>query len=215
MSDPAIFSITLLRHGESLGNAANELQGHTDIPLSEQGCQQVARLARYWRSENVSFDHIISSPLHRAQHTAHIIAEALGLPVETNPLWIERCFGALEGKTMQEMRNQKPAGPIFDPFSPFAETGDSVMEVYTRACQAVQDLLRMAPGRYLVVSHGAFLNMILYAILGMDPQKYNAMGPRFVIDNAAYTLLSYDPGQVLWRMYGYNLRAPVCKETPL
>ena len=85
------------------------------------------------------------------------------------------------------------------------------MDTYQRAVQAVQELLRREKGRYLVVSHGAFLNMVLYNIFGLDPQKFT-IGPRFIIENAAYTRLAFEPETGLWRVHGYNWQAPTQPE---
>lgn len=203
-----MFDLTLLRHGESLGNANRQIQGHLDAPLSKQGEEQARSLARYWQSRKTTFDRVISSPLVRAQTTARIIAETLGLQVKLNPLWMERSFGQWEGQPFDELRKQENFSKIFHPYIPPGETGESLMDTYQRAVQAVQELLRQEAGRYLVVSHGAFLNMALYNIFGIDPQKFTT-GPRFIIENTAFTHLTYEPETSLWRVLGFNLQAPI------
>ena len=44
-ANPPVFHITLVRHGESVGNVENRLQGLSDFPLSETGRAQ-ARASR-------------------------------------------------------------------------------------------------------------------------------------------------------------------------
>jgi broad specificity phosphatase PhoE len=63
-------TITFLRHGESEGNLSGVIQGQSDYPLTQAGIEQANRLAVYWKSEAVSFNRIISSPLLRASETA-------------------------------------------------------------------------------------------------------------------------------------------------
>lgn len=203
----AMFDIILLRHGESLGNANRQIQGHFDTPLSEVGAKQAYVLADYWHGRQLSFDRVISSPLIRAKTTAEIIANNLGLMVEENILWMERGFGSWEGQSFEELQKQALLTQIFHPYIRPGESGESLMDTYQRAVKAVQELLNQVEGHYLVVSHGAFLNMVIYHILGIDPQKFS-IGPRFIIKNAAYTHVVYDPASGLWRVLGYNLQAP-------
>ena len=82
-----IFQVTLLRHGESVGNAESRWQGQADYPLTERGRSQAHALAQRWKRERMKFDYIISSPLSRARETAEIIASKLGYVVELEPLW--------------------------------------------------------------------------------------------------------------------------------
>ena len=60
---PQPFHITLLRHGESMGNAESRWQGQSDFPLTDTGRAQARALAERWKKENVKFDFLISSPL--------------------------------------------------------------------------------------------------------------------------------------------------------
>lgn len=64
---PKLFFITLLRHGESVGNAESRWQGQADFPLTDRGREQARALAARWKRENAQFDHVISSPLSRAR----------------------------------------------------------------------------------------------------------------------------------------------------
>ena len=78
----AIYQVTLLRHGESIGNFEGRHQGQADFPLTERGRQQVNALVNRWIAEKKPFDLVISSPLARARETAEIIASSLGVPLE-------------------------------------------------------------------------------------------------------------------------------------
>src|SRR5512135_2406685 len=108
-SPQSTYHITLLRHGESTGNAEGRLQGQADYPLSPTGRGQAAVLARRWLAEGVRFDRIISSPLLRARQTAEIIAAALdSLPIVFNDDWLERDYGLLTGLEASEARHRYP-----------------------------------------------------------------------------------------------------------
>ena len=80
---PQPFYITLLRHGESVGNAESRWQGQSDFPLTDKGRAQARMLAERWQRENVKFDFLVTSPLTRARETAEIIASALNVGKKT------------------------------------------------------------------------------------------------------------------------------------
>ena len=81
ISKPKFFNITLLRHGESVGNAESRWQGQAEFPLTDRGRSQALALAERWKNEKMKFDFVISSPLSRARETAEIIAAKLGLMI--------------------------------------------------------------------------------------------------------------------------------------
>jgi len=197
------FQITLLRHGESVGNASGYYQGHADFPLTERGESQIHALSDRWLAEGTSFDQVISSPLSRARQTAEVIAKRLSLPLETDPEWMERDAGKYSGLRPEDAFQVFPPPEFIHPYLPFGETGESRWELYLRAGRVVQALMRRPPGRYLVVSHGGILNMVMYAILGIAPQA-NSQGPHFRFKNSAFAILTYHPEQHLWRVETLN-----------
>jgi broad specificity phosphatase PhoE len=201
----SIFEITLLRHGESTGNAGGIYQGQMDFDLTERGAAQVQALAERWQRLGRSFDRILSSPLRRARQTAEIISQALDLPVEYDPIWMERDHGKLSGLTLEEGEVRYPRPAFTNPYNSVADNGESLWELYLRAGQAVQKLVNRPVGRYLIVSHGAFLNMFMYAVLGIVPQA-NFSGVRFRFTNTSVAELRYDPGQHVWLLESINDR---------
>lgn len=200
MTQQSLFHITLLRHGESVGNAENRLQGHADFPLSEAGREQARKLAAHWQSQGVKFDCTIASPLSRALETAQIISQALGIPnFETDPLWMERDMGLRSGMTLDEIHARYPEPDFLNPYESWSEQGESEWELYLRAGQALHKLLQRPPARYLVVSHGAILNKVFYSILGITPQP-NLQGARFRLGNTSFSTFLYDPRSHQWRV---------------
>lgn len=194
---------TLLRHGESTGNVEGRIQGHIDFPLSERGRDQVLSLVHRWQEETVQFDLIITSTLRRARETAQIIGNGMGLPVEENPGWVERYFGTLEGELIEEAVANNPELDFFQPYIRLGGQGESQIDLYIRALKAVQDLIHRPPGSYLVVSHGAMMNKVLYVILGITPQgNYNS--PIFPFGNTAYISLGFRAETRQWLFYEYS-----------
>jgi broad specificity phosphatase PhoE len=194
--------ITLLRHGESQGNLSGVLQGQSDHPLTSSGIQQAQKLASIWKSDNTHFDRIISSPLRRTSQTSEIIAASLEVPLEFDPLWKERNFGRLQDMKLDEINKLDPPLDFFHPYEPIGGTGESQLDLYNRACQALQDILRRPDGAYLIVSHGGILNKALFVIMGITPQAHHN-SPIFHFGNTAYAQFSYNLSSHQWAMLGF------------
>ncbi|MCX8061229.1 MAG: histidine phosphatase family protein [Anaerolineales bacterium] len=191
------YQFYFLRHGESTGNANGYHQGQYDFPLSEKGVQQAQRLASLWKEKRIQFDQIISSPLSRARQTAEIIAQTLLIPLELDPIWMERDAGLLSGLHPEQAQNLYPRPDFMSLYDKIGKTGESQWELFLRAGKAVETLIRRQPGRYLVVSHGGILNMVLYATLGIFPQP-NFYGAQFLFTNTGYALLHFYPQTHNW-----------------
>lgn len=199
------YFITLLRHGESIGNFENRYQGQSDFPLTNTGIAQVRALAQRWLESGVRFDTIITSPLSRAKQSASIIAETLNMSYEEDPIWMERNNGILAGMKSSEADDILPRPDFITPYHQIGSTGESQWQLFSRAANAVQNLILRQPGSYLVVSHGAILNMVLYAILGIAPQA-NFQGARFRFQNAAFAQATYDRDNHIWLLERINDR---------
>ncbi len=193
----SLYFLTLVRHGESVGNAEDRHQGQMDFPLTPRGRAQAQALAQRWRREGRRYQALIASPLRRALETARILGAALGLPVETDPLWMERNNGLLAGLRWEEARAQHPPPEVLHLYEPVGRQGESIWDLYLRAGEAVRRLMQRPPGRYLVVSHGGLLQMVLYTLFGIAPQP-NFHGPRFVFRNTGYMDLRFDPQRGRW-----------------
>lgn len=200
------YHFTLLRHGESTGNASGIFQGQTDMPLTDTGRAQAHALASAWQASGVSFDRIISSPLARARQTAEIISAGLHIPVDLDPDLMERNGGLRQGLTRHQADARFPQPPFVNPYQPVAPGAESEWVLFLRAGRVVQNLVERPLGRYLVVSHGGILNRILYAMLGIMPQA-NFAGPRFLFENTAYAVLTYEPGAHHWTLHKINERS--------
>jgi len=74
--------IYLLRHGETDWYKEGRLQGHTDIPLNQNGIMQINLAGDYLVLINEIIDVVISSPLMRAVKSAEIISMKVGYQPE-------------------------------------------------------------------------------------------------------------------------------------
>lgn len=200
-----VYHFVFMRHGESIGNAQSRWQGQSDYELTEKGRAQARALAARWKSEGVKFDLIITSPLVRAKETAEIIASAVGVPVEYDPILLERHIGEIEGMTAEEVR-KRPQPPYVTPYDPIGGEGEGDWALFLRAGQALHELLRRPAGSYLIVSHGGLLNQLMHAIVGIAPHV-DPSGVRFRFDNTAFARAIYYPYQHRWAIEALNDRA--------
>ena len=197
------YTLMLLRHGESVGNAEGYYQGQYDFPLTERGRAQTRKLVSRWQADGTQFDQVIASPLVRARETAEMIAEALDVPIQFDLDWKERDNGVLAGVKREIADQRYPKPDFFNPYENFGETGEGNFELFLRAGRAVQRILQMLPARYLIVSHGGILNQALNVMMGITPQA-NGQGIQFRFGNTAISTLQYEPESHRWVVLGIN-----------
>jgi broad specificity phosphatase PhoE len=99
-------NILLVRHGESVWNKEQRIQGRKDPGLSEKGRRQASALARRLKKEDIEV--IYTSGLKRCVQTAGIIAKATGTAVEIYPGIEEIILGDWQGKTVEEVKEIYP-----------------------------------------------------------------------------------------------------------
>ena len=203
--DKPVYHFVFLRHGESIGNAQSRWQGQSDYALTERGRTQARALAERWKSEGVKFDRIIASPLSRAKETAEIIASALDVKLEFDPIWLERHIGEMEGLTAEEVR-KRPQPPYITPYDSIGGEGEGDWALFLRAGQSLHNLLRRPAASYLIVSHGGLLNQLMNAIIGIAPHV-DPSGVRFRFENTAFARVIYYPHQHRWAIDAINDRA--------
>ncbi len=190
-------SLVLLRHGRSLADDEEVHEGRYDSPLSDAGREQARQRAEEWRARGVRFDRVIASPLLRAKETAEIIADALGLAVETSDDWLELDNGPLAGVSYSEAAQQFALTSFEHPFAPYAGVGESQWEATARAARALAELVRRGPGLTLVVAHGGIINAAMRVAVGA-PTSPRGQGVRFAFGDLGFATLSYEPEQALW-----------------
>lgn len=156
--------IGLIRHGLTDWNALGRIQGHSDIPLNDEGRRQAGLLAErlVTESESVQWDFIVASELSRAQETAQIIADRLHIPLlEPDQRLKERAFGQVEGLTWQE--REEKWGADWE----ILELGqEKVEDIQARGLEFLNHTIEQYPEQnILVVSHGGFLSQLFTLLL--------------------------------------------------
>jgi len=98
--------MVLLRHGQSVWNAANKFTGWTDVDLSEIGEEEAKNAGK--ELADIAFDIVYTSDLKRAQRTAKIAMSHNTASGETPTIcdWRlnERHYGDLQGLDKDETR---------------------------------------------------------------------------------------------------------------
>ena len=107
--------LILVRHGQSVWNAANRFTGWTDVDLSEKGVEEADEAGL--QLADIRFDVVHTSDLIRAQRTAEIIMghnQASGDDVPTRYDWRlnERHYGALQGLNKAETAEKHGAAQV-------------------------------------------------------------------------------------------------------
>ncbi|NUR56381.1 MAG: 2,3-diphosphoglycerate-dependent phosphoglycerate mutase [Acidobacteria bacterium] len=100
-----MYTVVLLRHGESAWNKENRFTGWTDVDLSEKGREEAREAGRLLREGGYSFDIACTSVLKRAIRTLWITLDVMDLmwiPVVKNWRLNERHYGALQGLNKAE-----------------------------------------------------------------------------------------------------------------
>lgn len=96
-------TLYLVRHGETVDNARQILQGQTQGELTDKGVRQAEAVRD--KMAGVRIDVFMSSDLKRATDTCRIIAGPHGMGVETTPLLRERDWGSLTGRHIPGLKD--------------------------------------------------------------------------------------------------------------
>ena len=162
--------VYVVRHGATDWNQSGRIQGHIDIPLNETGRVQ-ARLVSL-RLATFKATALFSSDLLRAYETAQIIGQATGLEVTQNPGLREINFGAWQGLSSLQIRERDPevyAARRANPYDVAPAGAETWRHFYTRAVQAVHEILAMIEAeRLIVVTHGGVCTALGLRALGFD-----------------------------------------------
>ncbi len=151
-------TIFLVRHGETVDNARQIMQGQTQGELNEKGREQARQVAERLAEEQV--DAVVASDLHRAIQTAEYIAAQHGLSVTTTPLLRERDWGSFTGCFIPDLKGRVWPDDI-----------ESEEALLFRARAFLLYILATYPGKRVVaVGHG-IMNKAILAVYARCPMR--------------------------------------------
>jgi broad specificity phosphatase PhoE len=162
-------SVYLMRHGEVENGGEKRYNGHIDIDVTEQGVEQMRRLAD--RLAGTAIAAVYSSDLKRSVKGAEIISRKLGLPSTPLRELRERSVGAWEGLTAEEIRTRYPEefrAWRADLLSYRPPEGECLLDVQTRVLPVYKRLVSSHPGQAIaMLLHGGVNRVILADALGL------------------------------------------------
>ncbi len=171
--------LILIRHGQSVWNAANRFTGWTDVDLSEKGILEAEQAGRDLSAMRIDVVH--TSDLVRAQRTAEIIIGhnecSEGVEIRRDWRLNERNYGSLQGLNKEQTAEKHGAEQVhlwrrsFDVPPPEGEslemTANRTIPYFDK--EIVPDLQK---GRNVLVSaHGNSLRSIVMHIEQISPDE--------------------------------------------
>lgn len=182
-------TIYLTRHGETLFNLTEKVQGWSDTPLTDNGEEVAADLGKGLKKEKVSFSAAYASDLKSAVDTAQLVLDnndQKTLEITQMKGLREASYGSFEGDfipessvKLAEKRGfktseafEKAAGKMYwnqlaDTYKELDTVGiaENSAEVSQRMIEAIEkiakDQKKAGGGNVLVVSHGMAINVML------------------------------------------------------
>lgn len=155
--------IWLIRHGETEWSRSGRHTGRTDVPLTEPGAREAAAIRR--RLGDRRFSLVLSSPLIRAWETCRLAGYG-DVAVKTDDL-LEWDYGAYEGRTAAEIREELPGWSIWTDGVPGGETAEQGAIRPRR----VIDWAAQATGDVALFAHGHVLRILAASRVGLAPRE--------------------------------------------
>ena len=186
--------LLLIRHGQSVGNLEERIQGQAEFPLTKKGRDQANALAKRLQKQDWSISAVYASDQRRAAETAGILSSVLGTPLHLDARLREYDFGELNGIVFREVETRYPdiwyAWHNSNEWAPFpgAEGNEAF---HARLSASLTEILeRHGESECVaVVSHGGSLGMILADMLGIDVHRPTP----FFFGNASLSIVQVTP----------------------
>ena len=157
-----------------------------------RGGAQPARHRRFTRAGGSPVRAVVTSPMLRAQRTATVVADRLGLDVGVDEGWAEMRFGAWEGLTYAEIMRRDPQalGAWWGDATVAPPDGESFDALALRVRAARERAVAAHPGESVaVLSHGGPVRVLVRDALEGGP----AVLWRLRVAPCALTVIRYWP----------------------
>ncbi|MDE1770571.1 MAG: histidine phosphatase family protein [Thaumarchaeota archaeon] len=177
-----------LRHGQAKNNVDRILAGRTrGFPLTQVGIHQAEKIGDFLKPFDIS--KIYCSPIERAEHTAKIVANKVGLSCNIDERLTEIDMGTFTGMHYDEMFEKH--GNVFLKFyqgHPIVE--ENGIETFTNVKKRVLDMVDHCSKKHneetiLLVTHMDPIKSMISTILQPKPESLYEM----IIRNASLTIL--------------------------
>jgi broad specificity phosphatase PhoE len=189
-----VVEVVLVRHGETEWSRDRKHTSRTDIALTAEGRRQAEVLGDALRGRR--FAAVWTSSRVRATETCRLAG--FGEVAVVRDELREWDYGAYEGRTTVEIRDERPGWTLWRDGVPGGETAE---EVGARADRFVGEL-RQLDGDAAVFSHGHFLRVLTARWLGLDPGD----GRLFALDTGTIGVLGYEREIAVLRLWNQTPR---------
>lgn len=159
-------TVLLIRHGETAWNRGKIFRGLYDIPLNENGRIQAGLVARALVSRRI--DAAYSSPLSRARETAQIVLDPHGIEAVVHEGLKDFNYGkwtGLEDGVVARKWPEEYTCWTATPHEIRPPEGDMLQEVFDRAFNTVEEIVRKHAGQTIAIFAHRVVNKLL--VLGM------------------------------------------------
>jgi broad specificity phosphatase PhoE len=214
--------ITLVRHGESMGNLADSRARQeeadrldlddrdADVQLSPTGRDQARALAHWLDSDEGRADWpdaVVTSPFRRAADTAEVAVARSGITVVQDERLRERDLGLFDGLTGQGIRARYPEeaerrkrlGKFY--YQP--PSGESWCDVVLRVRSLAHDLDHSFAGAHLwLVTHQAVIMSFRYVLEDLSEQTLLDTDLNAALPNASLTVYENVDGAFVLQRFG-------------
>lgn len=176
----------MMRHGQTLFNELNRIQGWCDSPLTELGIRQAEGARNYFEENDVTFDHAYSSTAERCCDTLEIVTN-YAMPYKRLKGLKEMNFGKFEGQS----ETLNPPHEVFETF--FLDFGgESREDVRKRLMETNLEIMSEENETVLVVSHaGACLHFLSQIV----SEERVALEKKLGFKNCVILKYSYEDGK--------------------
>ncbi len=200
-------NIFIVRHGESVWNKEQRVQGRQDPGLSAKGMRQARAAAKRLKGEGIKV--VYSSDLKRASQTAQIIAKASKARFVPEPCLEEMILGAWQGKTIDEVRRLFPrsyAAWKRAPSKARIPGWEGVPRFNARVRKAFKSIIEDNPDSDVcVVTHWGVIAAFFSMVMKMD---FDGFFKKVRIDNCGINKVSFRKGEAIIQCINDTLHLP-------
>ncbi len=176
--------LIMVRHGETDWNLRKKIQGSNDIELNKTGIMQANELGTAILESEYKIAKVFTSKQKRAERTAQIVSEKIGVDYLVMEGLEEMSLGLWEGLNWTEVENHYPVEyEKWRANRRYIRTpqGESYQDLLDRLLPAMEEIVSGEEGDILVVSHSAVI-MCLLAYLKETP--FEKMVRDYPVNNA-------------------------------
>jgi len=201
-------NIFIIRHGESVWNREQRVQGREDPGLSAAGRKQAAAAAKRLRREGIKT--VYSSDLKRAAQTAKMIAGASRAKLVLMPELEEMILGAWQGMTIDEVKKRFPrsyAAWKKAPSKARIPGWEGVGNFTARVRRVFKSIIKKggASHNVCIVAHWGVIAAYFSLVMKMD---FDRFFKSVRIDNCSINKVSYKNGKAIIQCINDTLHLP-------